>query len=187
MLAIVLSAAGSSPAFAVTRNRDGSYSVTLRSLSAIPAANRTLSQMGLHATLVQAAANCPAQRPPLPTGPSLLSRFRCTSGFHRRARRCTAGLLSRFRCTSGFGLCAPPPFARQQLRPRRLPCGSATGHLASRRPAASKAGAPAAATTRRDGQAARIRAGLNRLPLLRNAVTNLHVGRVAALRDEEQR
>jgi hypothetical protein len=65
VLAIVLSAAGSSPAFAVTRNRDGSYSLTLRSLSAIPAANRTLSQMGLPATLVQAAAKCPAQRPPL--------------------------------------------------------------------------------------------------------------------------
>lgn len=66
VLAIVLSAAGSSPAFAVTRNRDGSYSLTLRSLSAIPAANRKLSKMGLHATLVQAAANCPTQRPPHP-------------------------------------------------------------------------------------------------------------------------
>jgi hypothetical protein len=65
LLAIVLSAAGSSPAFAVTRNRDGSYSVTVRSLSAIPAANRKLSQIGLRATLVQAAAKCPPQRPPL--------------------------------------------------------------------------------------------------------------------------
>jgi hypothetical protein len=66
VLAIVLGAAGSSPAFAVTRNRDGSYSVTLRSLTAIPAANRKLSQMGLRATLVQAAANCPTQGPPQP-------------------------------------------------------------------------------------------------------------------------
>jgi hypothetical protein len=66
VLAIVLSAAGSSPAFAVTRNRDGSYSVTLRSLSAIPAANRKLSQMGLHATLVQAAPDCRPQQPPHP-------------------------------------------------------------------------------------------------------------------------
>jgi hypothetical protein len=77
VLAIVLSAAGSSPAFAVTRNHDGSYSVTLRSLSAIPAANRSLSHMGVHAVLVQAAANCaPPQtvripRPhfPVPTSP----------------------------------------------------------------------------------------------------------------------
>jgi hypothetical protein len=65
VLAMVLSAAGSSPAFAVTRNRDGSYSVTLRSLSAIPAANRTLVRMGLPATLVRAAAKCPPQRPAL--------------------------------------------------------------------------------------------------------------------------
>ncbi len=65
LLAVVLSAAGSSPAFALTRNRDGSYSLTLRSLSAIPAANRQLSQMGLRATLVKAAAKCPTQRPPL--------------------------------------------------------------------------------------------------------------------------
>ena len=56
LLAIVLSAAGSSPAFAVTRNRDGSYTVTIRSLSAIPAANRKLSQLGLRATLVETAA-----------------------------------------------------------------------------------------------------------------------------------
>ena len=78
VLAIVLSAAGSSPAFAVTRNRDDSYSVTLRSLSAIPAANRKLSQMGLHAVLVQAAADChtpqtvqvPAQQAPIPSPPS---------------------------------------------------------------------------------------------------------------------
>jgi hypothetical protein len=78
VLAIVLNAAGSSPAFAVTRNRDDSYSVTLRSLSAIPAANRKLSQMGLHAVLVQAAADChtpqtvqiPAQQAPIPSPPS---------------------------------------------------------------------------------------------------------------------
>ena len=106
MLAIVLSAAGSSPAFAVTRNRDGSYTVTLRSLSAIPAANRKLSQMGLRATLVQAAANCPPSSRRFPCG--LLSRFRCTSGFQRRPGRCTAGflsrLLSRLRLTFGSGV-----------------------------------------------------------------------------------
>lgn len=92
VLAIVLSAAGSSPAFAVTRNRDGSYSVTLRSLTAIPAANRRLSQMGAHAVLVRAAVNCtppravriPARDFPTPIRPTRpvriprgTSRFRC--------------------------------------------------------------------------------------------------------------
>jgi hypothetical protein len=58
VLALVLSAAGSSPAFAVTRNRDGSYSVTLRALSALPAANAKLARMGVPARLVQVPANC---------------------------------------------------------------------------------------------------------------------------------
>jgi hypothetical protein len=59
LLAIVLSTAGSSPAFAVTRNRDGSYSVKLRSLSAIPQVNRELSKLGLHAVLVPTGEKCP--------------------------------------------------------------------------------------------------------------------------------
>jgi hypothetical protein len=58
VLALVLSAAGSSPAFAVSRNRDGSYSVTLRSLSAIPAANAKLARMGVPARFVQVQATC---------------------------------------------------------------------------------------------------------------------------------
>jgi hypothetical protein len=58
VLALVLSAAGSSPAFAVTGNRDGSYTVTLRSLTAIPAANRKLSQMGVHAWIAKVGADC---------------------------------------------------------------------------------------------------------------------------------
>ncbi len=76
LLAIVLSAAGSSPAFAVTRNRDGSYTVTLRSLSAIPAANRKLSQMGLHATLVETAANCRQSSHPVRTPVPIPLHFR---------------------------------------------------------------------------------------------------------------
>jgi hypothetical protein len=58
VLALVLSAAGSSPAFAVTRNRDGSYSVTLRSLRAIPAANAKLARMGVPARFVPVRATC---------------------------------------------------------------------------------------------------------------------------------
>lgn len=60
VLALVLSAAGSTPAFAVTRHRDGSYSVTLRSLSAIPAANAKLARMGVHARFQQVPADCTA-------------------------------------------------------------------------------------------------------------------------------
>ena len=82
VLAIVLTAVGSAPAFAVTRNRDGGYSVTLRSLSAIPAANRKLSQIGVNAKLVQGPSNCqppqtveiPPPTAPAPTSPSQLQR-----------------------------------------------------------------------------------------------------------------
>jgi hypothetical protein len=58
VLALVLSAAGSSPAFAVTHNRDGSYSVTLRALNAIPAANAKLVRMGVPARFVQVRGTC---------------------------------------------------------------------------------------------------------------------------------
>lgn len=58
VLALVLSAAGSSPAFAVSRNRDGSYSVTLRSLRAIPAANAKLARMGVPARFMSVRGTC---------------------------------------------------------------------------------------------------------------------------------
>ncbi len=58
VLALVLSVAGSSPAFAVTRNPDGSYSLTLRALSAIPAANAKLARIGVPARFVQVRARC---------------------------------------------------------------------------------------------------------------------------------
>ena len=57
-VALVLSAAGSSPAFAVSRNHDGSYSVTLRTLVAIPAVNRKLSRLGVPARMVAAQGSC---------------------------------------------------------------------------------------------------------------------------------
>lgn len=70
-LALVLSAAGSSPAFAVTRRRDGSYSVTLRAVSAIPAANAKLARMGVRVRLIQVRANC--------TGPASQAQSVATS------------------------------------------------------------------------------------------------------------
>jgi hypothetical protein len=57
-LALVLSAAGSSPAFAVTRHRDGSYTVALRTLTAIPAANRKLSRLGARAWITKVGPGC---------------------------------------------------------------------------------------------------------------------------------
>lgn len=55
---LILGAASSTPAFAVARNRDGSYSVRVESWSAIPAANRAIHGLGLHAQVVAVSAGC---------------------------------------------------------------------------------------------------------------------------------
>jgi hypothetical protein len=58
VLAIVLGSAGATPAFAVTHNSDGSYSVAVSKLEAIPFANARLRALGLRARLVAMAADC---------------------------------------------------------------------------------------------------------------------------------
>ena len=59
-LALVLGAASTTPAFAVTRNHDGTYSVGIRAFSAIPAANARLRALGLRARLVSVESGCSA-------------------------------------------------------------------------------------------------------------------------------
>ncbi len=57
-LALVLSAT-SAPAFAVTRNHDGTITVTIRSASGIAGANARLHQLGIRAqVMTQAPASC---------------------------------------------------------------------------------------------------------------------------------
>jgi hypothetical protein len=58
-LAVVLGAASTTPAFAVTRNHDGTYSVAIQKFSAIPSANARLNQLGLRAQFVQVTNGCP--------------------------------------------------------------------------------------------------------------------------------
>src|SRR5579863_1475792 len=55
VIALVLSAAGSTPAFAVTQNQDGSVSVAVRSFDGIAGANNRLAQLGVRATVVRVA------------------------------------------------------------------------------------------------------------------------------------
>ena len=62
-LAIALSAAGTSPAFAVTRNGDGSYSVGISNWRAIPLANARLRALGLRAQLVRVMSDCTSAPP----------------------------------------------------------------------------------------------------------------------------
>ena len=74
VIAIVLSAASSTPAFAVTRNGDGTVTVVVASISAIPQANAKLSRLGLPVRLVALSPGCAA--PPPATAPVPLPALR---------------------------------------------------------------------------------------------------------------
>jgi hypothetical protein len=57
-LALVLSAASSPPAFAVNRNADGTYTVTLQKLAGIHGANAKLAGLGIRARVVVVTQGC---------------------------------------------------------------------------------------------------------------------------------
>jgi hypothetical protein len=57
---VVLGAASSSPAFAVTTHRDGSVSIVIRRIDGISGANHRLAQLGIHVRAVQVDAQCQA-------------------------------------------------------------------------------------------------------------------------------
>jgi hypothetical protein len=61
---IVLTAASSPPAFAVTTQPDGNVSVVIRRIEGIPGANRRLAQLGIHARAVRVADGCQVLPPP---------------------------------------------------------------------------------------------------------------------------
>jgi hypothetical protein len=57
-LTLILTAASTTPAFAVTQNRDGSVSVKILRLAGIQAANAKLHALGVRAQVVQVSAGC---------------------------------------------------------------------------------------------------------------------------------
>jgi hypothetical protein len=61
-LALLLSAASSSPAFAVSRNPDGTVTVWVTEVGGIAGANARLAELGVHARAVQVTADCRAAR-----------------------------------------------------------------------------------------------------------------------------
>ena len=56
--ALVLSAASSPPAFAVSRNSDGTWTVSIQKLAAVHGANAKLAALGIRARLVVVAQAC---------------------------------------------------------------------------------------------------------------------------------
>jgi hypothetical protein len=62
--ALVLSAASSTPAFAVSRDRDGAVTVTISTIDGIRGANARLAELQVPARAVEVARGCGAQLPP---------------------------------------------------------------------------------------------------------------------------
>jgi hypothetical protein len=61
--AVVVGTAGTVPAFAVTKNHDGSVTVSINRLAGIPAANARLAALGYRARVVQVSVGCGAAAP----------------------------------------------------------------------------------------------------------------------------
>src|SRR5262249_49384916 len=60
ILALLLGVASSSPAFAVTRNSDGTVTVWVARVGGLAGANARLAQLGVHAKAIQVTAGCAA-------------------------------------------------------------------------------------------------------------------------------
>jgi hypothetical protein len=99
---IVLTAAGSSPAFAVTPHRDGTVSVVIRRVEGIPGANRRLAQLGIRARAVRVAEGCQV------APPGALSRI-------------AVATLVRHGHTNWVG--GTPGAIKTQIRPAQIPSG----------------------------------------------------------------
>jgi hypothetical protein len=100
-LALVLTAASSSPAFAVTPNRDGTVQVVVERLSGISGANMKLASLGVRARIVQVVAGCQAIVPSAARAEGVT----VTPSGMRANRVVAAG------------------FAQVRLDPRRIPAG----------------------------------------------------------------
>jgi hypothetical protein len=62
-IALVLGAASSTPAFAVTQNRDGTVSIVIKQFDAIHGVNIRLAALGYRARFVEVAAGCAVPQP----------------------------------------------------------------------------------------------------------------------------
>jgi hypothetical protein len=70
-IGITLVGGGSSPAYAVTQNSDGTVTLTLNELSGIDGANQRLHQLGLPVTVVPLTTGCNAPVSAAPSAPSM--------------------------------------------------------------------------------------------------------------------
>jgi hypothetical protein len=97
-LALVLSAASSPPAFAVSHNADGTYTVSLQKLAAVHGANARLAALGIRARLVEVTQGCTVKTLP----PAAVHAMQLAQGMAGKAA---------------------PQVASARLDPRKIPPG----------------------------------------------------------------
>jgi hypothetical protein len=102
-LALVLSAASSSPAFAVSRNHDGTVTLRIRAVRGILGANARLAELGIRARAVQVTADC---RPPAGAPAALRAALDRARGRLVHANWARAGVI-----------------AEARIDPRKIPAG----------------------------------------------------------------
>ncbi len=88
-LALVLGAASTTPAFAVTRNHNGTVTIALQAIAAIPDANAKLAGSGLRVKVVQVKAGCGVANGSVP--PALTAARRARDQSHLVARPAQVG------------------------------------------------------------------------------------------------
>jgi hypothetical protein len=116
----VFALTSASPAYAVTKNPDGTVAITLSDLSDLPALNQTLAQDGIRVTAVPISMGCSATRaidnPSGESGPSTQAGLQATNVVTidpRQIPRGDIGVLGASQTASGqitlmFGDTTPP-------------------------------------------------------------------------------
>jgi hypothetical protein len=114
-VALIVSAAGSSPAFAVTRNNDGTVTVLIRRLDGIAGANARLEALGVRARAVVVATGC--KPPPGVTGkPGRLIPAPKVHGNWTGARQIVIARFDPKKIPSGRTLVLPAVRAGKEVR-----------------------------------------------------------------------
>lgn len=139
-VALIVSAAGSSPAFAVTRNNDGTVTVWIKRIDGIAGANARLEALGVRARAVAVAVGC---KPPpgVTVKPGRLIAAPKVHGNWTSARQVVIARFDPKKIPSGRTLVLPAVRAGKEVRidPVRAVRGAAPPCLATFAPPAMSA------------------------------------------------
>jgi hypothetical protein len=144
-VALALAAAGSSPAFAVTRNPDGTISVVINRLEGIQGANQRLHAIGVRAVAVPVNADC--KNGPVAQAALQALKYRARPGSWSIDKAARPGVIhaeinpGRIPNGKTLVLAAPPPGARVAIAKARAVAGAVPDCYAYDAPVAAGAAA----------------------------------------------